>query len=94
MLEDRFDDVLVCVRHRITPGGKNHSTIVELLVEHSPVRRRESSVIGGQVAWGEREFQALVRLAGASWDPSSRLWKMPLRAEALGLKDRVGKSQK
>lgn len=94
-LKDRFGDALVCVRPRITPDGKSRSTTVELLVEHIPVRRRESPAIGVQIVLGERELQALVRAAGASCDPSVRLWKMPLRtAEALGLKDRVRKSQK
>lgn len=93
-LKDRFGEALVCVRHRIIPDGKNRSTTVELLVEHRPVRRRESPVVGVQIALGERELQALVCTAGASWDPSARLWKMPLRTvEALGLKDRVRKPQ-
>lgn len=85
-LKDRFGEALVCVLHRIT--------LVELLVEHSPVRRRESPAIGVQIALGERELQALARTAGASWNTSARLWKMPIRtAEVLGLKDRVCKPQ-
>lgn len=91
-LKERFGEALVCVRRRITPDGKNCSTTVELLAEHSPARRRESPVIGVQIALGERDLQALVRAAVASWDTSSRLWKMPFRtAEVLGLKERVRK---
>lgn len=94
-LKDRFGEALVCVRHRITPDSKNRSTTVELLAEHSPVRRRESPAIGVQNALGERELQAIARAAGARRDPSTRLWRMPLcTAEALGLKDRVRKPQK
>lgn len=94
-LKDRFGEALVCVRHRITPDSKNRSTTEELLAEHSPVRRRESPAIGVHIALGESELQTLVRAAGGSWGPSARLWKMPLRnAEALGLKERVRKSQK
>ena len=84
----------LCARHRITPDGKNRSTTVELLVEHSPVRRRESPAIGVQIALGERGLQALAREAEVTWEPSARLWKMPLRtAVALVLKDRVRKPQ-
>ena len=91
-LKDRYGEALVCVRHRITLDGKKRNTTIELLVENSPVRRRESPSIGVQNALGERELQAPARSAGASWSPSARLWKMPLRtAEALGLKDRVRK---
>lgn len=72
----------------------SHCTTGGLLAEDSPVRRRESPIIGVQIALGERELQALACAAGENWDPSARLWKMPLRtAEAQGLKGRVRKPQ-
>jgi hypothetical protein len=83
------------VTHRNTADGKNRRATVELLVEQTPIRRRASPVIGVQIAFAEKDLQARARAVGAMWDPSARLWKMPLKSlkslEMLGLTERLHK---
>lgn len=78
-LPQRFDDALVCVRHRVMPDGEVRCTTVELVREQVPIRFRTDQLVGVQVGYSEKALQSKVNTAGGVWDPASRLWKLPQR---------------
>lgn len=89
-LAQKYGDALVCVRHRTDPGGGTRYTTVELLVERVPIKPRTDRVVGVKIDFHERALQAVVRAAGARWDPQAKLWRMPRRvAGTLRLHERI-----
>ncbi len=85
----RYGEALLCVRHRVTPDGEARYTTVELVLEQVPIRSRSYQLVGGQVAYGEKALQSLVKAAGGG-GPAFHLWKVPQHAaRRLGLSDSV-----
>ena len=89
-LARRYGDALVCVRHRTDAKGKVRHTTVELVVDRTPIRPRPVRMVGIKVDAHERPLQAMLKAAGARWDPESRLWRLPRRvAGILNLRQRI-----
>ena len=96
-LQERYGDRLVCVRHRYDePTGRSFKT-VELIVEETPWKPRESSeaerIVRLRVGREETRVRAAVKGAGGRWNPQDRLWELRQdEAVALGLEDRIVES--
>lgn len=89
-LARQYGAALVCVRHSTDARGDTRYTTVELLVDQAPVRARVDRTVGIRVGVNERTLQAMVRAAGARWDPQARLWRLPRRVVGiLKLADRI-----
>ncbi len=82
-LARQFGETLVCVRHRIDAGGAFRYTTVELLVDKAPIRTRVETMVSVRIAANEASLQQVVRAAGAKWDFSTRLWRMPRRLAGI-----------
>jgi hypothetical protein len=91
-LARRYGDALACVRYRRSANGSHRYTAVELIVNCVAVKARNGKAernVGVRVGFNETQLRQQVR-DRAKWDPSARLWRMPLRAaRQLGLLDRV-----
>lgn len=66
-LLQRFDEALVCVRHRVTPGGEARCTTVESVLERVHIRSRANQ-FGGDSAMAKRHFHHKSGRPGV-WDP-------------------------
>lgn len=89
-LARQFGQTLVCVRHRVDAKGECRYTTVELLVEWAPIVPRVETMVSVRVGQNERSLQQLVKAAGAKWDATTRLWRMPRRlAGILRLAQRI-----
>jgi hypothetical protein len=65
-------------------------TTVELLVDKTPSRPRTDRMVRVKIDYNEAPLRRVVRAAGATWDPDSRLWNMSRRvAGVLNLLDRI-----
>lgn len=85
-----YGEALVCVRHRTDSEGLSRITTVELVVERTPIQPRTDTIVGVKINYGEPELQSVAKAAGATWDPSTKLWRMPKRvATALNLDQRI-----
>ncbi|GAB4113882.1 MAG: hypothetical protein Fur0014_16640 [Rubrivivax sp.] len=89
-LAQQFGDALVCVRHRVDPEARFRYTTVELLVEKTEMRPRQSKMVLVRVDRHEYGLRTVVRTAGAVCDPRTGLWHLPKRvATVLRLTDRI-----
>lgn len=89
-LAQQFGDALVCVRHRVDPEARYRYTTVELLVEKTEIRPRQSRMVLVRVDRHEYGLRTVVRAAGAVCDPKTGLWHLPKRVvTVLRLTDRV-----
>lgn len=85
-----YGEALVCVRHRTDAKGKFRHTTVELLVETTPIRPRNQTMVQLRTGPHERELIAVIKTAGGKWDAKARLWTLPRRvAGILSLHDRI-----
>jgi hypothetical protein len=82
-LARQFGETLVCVRHRVDAKGEFRYTTVELLVDKAPIRPRIEAMVLVRIASDERSLQQVARAAGATWDYSTRLWRMPRRLAGI-----------
>jgi len=97
-------DRLVAVRVRIEPRSGQRYTTVELLAEHpdeplaAAVQRPEPPASGAgaddqvslKVGLAERQMQRKLKAAGATYDDSTRVWRLRRsQAVALGLQARI-----
>jgi hypothetical protein len=82
-LAQQFGEALVCVRHRVDLKGEFRYTTVELLVDKAPIRSRVEAMVSVRIGAGEHSLQQVVRAAGAKWDHSTRLWRMPRRLAGI-----------
>jgi hypothetical protein len=86
-LARRYGDALACVHYRRSANGSHRYTAVELIVKARNGKAERN--VGVRVGFNETQLRQQVR-DRAKWDPSARLWRMPLRAaRQLGLLDRV-----
>ena len=89
-LAEKFGETLVCVRHRVDAKAKFRFTTVELLVDRTPIKPKSQKLVSVQIDWTEQTLRRLVKDAGARWDPTARVWRMPKRrAGILRLAHRV-----
>lgn len=87
-MAQRYGPKLVCVRHRVDPTGTTRIMTVELIVEQSPIRRRNETMVHVRIGFLDRNSRAAAMGAGAIWDPEAKLWRMTLgTAQALGLRE-------
>lgn len=82
-LAKQFGETLVCVRHRVDANAAFRYTTVELLVEKVPIRPRVETMVLVRIGTGEASLQQVVKAAGAKWDFSTRLWRMPKRVAGI-----------
>jgi len=82
-LARQFGETLVCVRHRVDAKGEFRYTTVELLVDKAPIRPRAETMVGVRIGGKELSLQKVVKAAGAKWDFSTRLWRMPKRMAGI-----------
>jgi hypothetical protein len=89
-LAQQFGEALVCVRHRVDAAAQFRYTTVELLVEKAPIQPRVRKMAEIRIEPNEAALRALVKAAGARWDPQRRTWHLPLRLVGiLRLSDRL-----
>ena len=103
-LTAEFGDRLICVRYRYDLERKRRIKTVEIIVDEAdwtpvaarnaavpePDRERPQQIVGVRVAYAEVSLRRAVGEAAGRWDPSARMWLLPLRtARILGLQDRV-----
>ena len=89
-LAQQFGDALVCVRHRTDGRARFRYTTVELLVDKSEMRPRQSRMVSIRVHPDEYGLRTVVRAAGAVCDSKTGLWHLPQRvATVLRLAGRV-----
>lgn len=89
-LARQFGPALVCVRHRMAPGGDERVTTVELVVDRTPVRRQTAQLVAIEVGYSEKSLRALIHQAGGQWDPGARVWRLPETvARTLNLLDKA-----
>ena len=89
-LKEQFGHTLICVRYRVDLKAKVRFTSVELLVGKAAIKVRSERMVGVRIEWNEQSLQEVVKAAGARWDGTARLWRMPRRlAGILRLTDRV-----
>jgi hypothetical protein len=82
-LARQFGDDLVCVRHRVDPEGRFRYTTVELLVDRAPIQPRVETMVAVRIDGKDRALQRVVKAAGAKWDFTTRLWRMPKRVAGI-----------
>ena len=91
-LREQFGETLICVRHRVDAKAKFRFTTVELLVSRAPIKVRSERMVEVKINWDEQSLREIVKEAGAKWDGSNRVWRMPRRlAGILRLTDRLDK---
>ena len=91
-LAQRFGETLICVRHRVDAEAKIRFTTVELLVDRAPITPKPQKFVSVQIDWNEQTLRRLVKEAGARWDGSAKVWRMPRRlAGILRLTRRIEK---
>jgi hypothetical protein len=89
-LAQQFGDALVCVRHRTDAEAKYRYTTVELLVDKTEMRPRQSKMVQIRVHTQEHALRNVVRVAGAVCDGKTGLWHIPQRvATVLRLTGRI-----
>ncbi len=103
-LTAEFGDRLICVRYRYDQERRRRIKTVEIIVDEAdwtPVAARNAAapepdrehlrqIVGVRVAYAEVALRRAVGEAGGRWDPSARLWLLPLAAaRALGLQERI-----
>jgi len=89
-LARQYGDALLCVRHRHDSEGSYRYTTVELVVDRAPIQHRPGRMVGVRLALNERTLRLIACASGATWDPTTKLWRMPRQiAQRLGLLDRV-----
>lgn len=88
--QDRFGAALVCVRYRDDREGQRQYTTVELVVsDRTPTRRSDGEVLV-RIDYREAQLRAQAKQAGATWDPTAKLWRMSRSAaKACGLAERI-----
>ncbi len=82
-LAQQFGETLICVRHRVDTKAKFRYTTVELLVGRAPIRMKSQQYVSVQVDWSEQSVRQLVKDAGARWDASDKVWRMPKRLAGI-----------
>jgi hypothetical protein len=93
-LAQQFGDALVCVRHRTDAEAKYRYTTVELLVDKTEMRPRQSKMVHIRVQTHEHGLRNVVRAAGAVCDRQTGLWHIPQRvATVLRLTGRIVRSR-
>jgi hypothetical protein len=89
-LAQQFGPALVCVRHRVDATARFRYTTVELLVEKTLIRPREQKLAEIRIGPEESALRAVIKAAGARWDPQRRTWRLPRRlVSILRLSDRL-----
>ena len=89
-LVEQFGKTLVCVRHRVDANAKFRFTTVELLVGRAPIKVKSQKLVDVQIDWNELSLRQVVKEAGAKWDATAKVWRMPRRlAGILRLTDRI-----
>ena len=87
-LAERYGKKLICVRHRVDPTGTTRITTVELVVDRTPIHRREDAIVHVRIGFLDRSSRAAAMSAGATWNRETKLWRMPLgTARALRLEE-------
>ncbi len=90
-LVERYGHALLCVRYRTDPESGRRFTTVELVVEE-----RDGPPTGDvwvRVGYGEADLRQQIKTAGATWDHSKKLWRMPAKAaKAMKLEKRIVKN--
>jgi len=91
-LKEQFGETLICVRHRVDANAKFRFTSVELLVGRAVIKPRSERLVEVQIDWSEQSLRQVVKAAGAKWDGTAKVWRMPKRlAGILRLTDRISK---
>lgn len=86
---DQSGNSVICVRHRIDAKARVRHATVELAVSRVLIKARVEKLVGVRIDRDEDALQRVVRVAGARWDESAKLWRMPKRlARILRLSDR------
>jgi hypothetical protein len=91
-LARRFGGALVCVRYRQGAPGQRRYTTVKLVVDEAPVNSRRSNeeLVAVRIGFNDAELRRRIISHGATWDPKTRLWRMPRgTAKLLHLSSRV-----
>jgi hypothetical protein len=89
-LAQQLGPALVCVRHRVDAAAKHRYTTVELLVEKTPIQVRTQKWVEIRVGADEPAVRAMIKAAGARWQPERRTWLLPKRLVGiLRLSDRL-----
>lgn len=89
-LARQYGGALVCVRHRTDPDSRLRHTTVELLVDSTPIQRRQSALVQVRTETHERDLHALIRAAGGHWDGKACVWHLPKQVvRILKLHDRI-----
>lgn len=89
-LAQQFGATLVCVRHRVDAKARFRFTTIELLVGQVPIKVKSQEFVSVHIDWTEQSLRQLVKDAGAKWDSTNKVWRMPKRlAGILRLAHRV-----
>lgn len=91
-LLDRYGDALVCVRYREDQRGGSRYTTIELIVDRRPAKPSRqppaataattttgapSATVLVRIDFHEAELRQRIKQAGATWNPTRRLWQVP-----------------
>lgn len=80
----QYGDALVCVRYRTSGTGEERLTTIELVVERAVIRKRSDDIVAFKIKDNEAQLRREALRRGASFDPRSRLWKLP-RHEVISM---------
>lgn len=80
----RYGDALVCVRYRTSGTGEERLTTIELVVDRTVIRKRHDDIVAFKIKDHEAKLRREAMRLGASFDPRTRLWRLP-RHEVIGL---------
>lgn len=87
----RYGEALVCVRYRHDSTRRHRYTTVELVVETTPIRRRQpADLVQLDIPFDLVHALQLALAHRAHWDGELRLWALPRKVvEALGLASHI-----
>jgi hypothetical protein len=89
-LARKHGEDLLCVRYRESEDGTERITTVELVVERTPIQKRDDPVVSFKIRIDELDLRAIAQAKGAVYDPVNYMWKLK-RSEVLrmGLRSRI-----
>ena len=76
----KYGDRLLCVRYRYDELRQVRLKTVEIIVDERPAkfsaRFRDTDTVTVIVRYGDRELRSRLKQAGATWDPSEKVWRV------------------
>lgn len=84
---------LLCVRYRENPDGTERLTTIELVIERTPIQKRDDPVVSFKIKQEELDLRRLAMAKGATYDGKNYMWRLR-RSEVLrmGLRTRIAVS--